>query len=649
MSFREDQLTTKRPESVRDVVLPRRQQFYPSPVDWRNEILYFLLPDRFSDGKEERENRPLLKRDNIPATRPATFRWDHWAQSGGERWQGGTIAGITSKLSYLQELGVSVLWVGPVFKQRGHLNSYHGYGIQDFLEIDPHFGTRKDLVELVEAAHKKEMRIILDIIFNHSGHNWDYENNQENPPFKSWPGYYEKGLWINEEGQPTAAIINDADGVWPKELTSDDCYTRAGKGSLAGEDIDNDHAEMKRTDFDGSFRDFNFDGNDTLTDLARCFKYWIALTDCDGFRLDTLKHVSQPAARNFCGTIKEFAANLGKENFFLVGEVGGPDENAGRYLDVLELNLNATLDIGQSRRKLHQVAKGLEPPKAYFDIVGQWKTELGSHQHSGPRHVTVLDDHDHVSGDKVRFSSDAASDHQIVAGVAIQLFSLGIPCIYYGTEQSLAGPEKSERDQYLPDYNAGNPPPDKYLREIMFGAEHPRQSGRDGLQSGAAGEDSTLPAFGAFGSVGHHCFDKDFPTFKRISALIALRRERPVLRYGRQYLRDIAEPDQAFRPAQAGELIAWARILDDEEALCIVNGNGVSSRGAEVIVDNKLNAGTDAFMQVIHNSAQTVAGASYSGSHPVGERLPVKTRDGAAYVEVRDLPPSEVLVITNLP
>ena len=647
MSFRDDQLQTKRPSSIRNVGLPRRQQFHPSPVDWRNEVLYFLLPDRFSDGQEE--SRLLLKRDDIPAARPATFRWDRWAQSGGERWQGGTIAGITSKLGYLQELGVTAIWVGPMFKQRRHLNSYHGYGIQDFLDVDPHFGTRKDLVELVAAAHQKGMRIILDVIFNHSGHNWDYENDLENPPYKPWPDHYQKGPWINADGQRIASIVGDDDGVWPSELRADEFYTRAGKGSLSGEDIDNDHAEMKRTDFDGEFRDFNFDGNDALTDLARCFKYWIALTDCDGFRLDTLKHVPQSVARNFCGSIKEFAANLGKDNFFLVGEVGGPDKNAGRYLDVLELNLNATLDIGESRRMLHDVAKGLKAPGAYFEIVGQWNPVLGSHQRSGPRHVTVLDDHDHVSGNKVRFSSDAKPQHQVVAGVAIQLFSLGIPCIYYGTEQAFAGPEKEEREQYLPDYNAGNPPPDKYLREIMFGAEHPRLSGKDGLQPGAAGMDSSLPAFGAFGTVGHHCFDNKFPVFVRISALIGLRQQRPVLRYGRQYLRDIANPNQAFRPANAGELIAWSRVLDDEEALCVVNGNGSSSQGADVIVDAKLNAGTGSFMQVIHNSAQTAAEATYAGSHPVGERLPVKIRDGATYVEVRNLAPSEVLVITNLP
>src|SRR5215212_8604957 len=126
MTFKDDILGQKRPDSIRSVTFPRREKFFPSPVDWRNEVLYFLLPDRFSDGGEAA--RPLLDRSNVAAARPAGFRFDRWAQSGGERWQGGTIAGVTTKLGYLAGLGVTAIWVGPVFKQRGHLDSYHGYG-----------------------------------------------------------------------------------------------------------------------------------------------------------------------------------------------------------------------------------------------------------------------------------------------------------------------------------------------------------------------------------------------------------------------------------------------------------------------------------------------------------------------------------------
>ena len=269
-------------------------------------------------------------------------------------------------------------------------------------------------------------------------------------------------------------------GVWPTELQRDEYYTRAGRGDLGAGSLEDPHAEFRRTDFI-DLRDFNFDGTELLDDLSRCFKYWIALTDCDGFRLDTLKHVTQEIGRNFCGAIKEYAANLGKANFLLVGEVAGDDRDAKRYREALGRNLHATLDIGGIRRTLQQVAKGLIAPESYLSFERVWDDDLGSHRESGQRHVSILDDHDHVSGEKVRFSSDAASEVQVVAGVALQLFSLGIPCIYYGTEQSFAGPERSEREQYLPDYNRGSPPPDKYLREAMFGPEHPLATGTAGF------------------------------------------------------------------------------------------------------------------------------------------------------------------------
>ena len=642
MAFRDDVLGQPRPASLAGLALPRRAPCFPSPADWRDEVLYFLLPDRFSDGGEA--SRPRLDRANLPAARPASFRFDRWAQGGGERWQGGTLRGIASKLDYVKGLGATCLWIGPVFKQRGHLDTYHGYAIQDFLDVDPHFGTRRDLVELVDAAHALGLRVILDVVFNHSGHNWNYEAG-ENPPYRPWPGFYPKGPWLDALGRPTAHIGSDADGVFPTELQADGHYTRAGKGSLGAGGTADPNAEHKRTDFDGSFRDFNHDDPRALTDVARCFKYWIALTDCDGFRLDTLKHVSEEQGRNFCGSIKEFAQGLGKANFFLVGEVAGSDDDAQRYRDVLGENLDATLDIGPSRRVLHAVAKGLAAPADYFDLVSAWDPVFGSHREAGGMHVSVLDDHDHVSGHKVRFSSDAASDHQVVAAVAIQLFALGIPCIYYGTEQALAGPEKGLRDLFLPDYGAG---PDKYLREAMFGPAHPRLGGLAGAAEGRAGLDDSLPGFGPFGTAGHHCFDPGAAAYVRIAALAAVRRAFPALRYGRQYPRPISNFGAPFARPPAGELIAWSRILDDEEALCVVNGHGAAARGGEVLVDATLNGGPGDVFEVIANSAQA-ASAGFAGPHPVGDRLPVHFRGPIAFVRIEPLGASEVLVLTNRP
>jgi glycosidase len=650
MSFADNVLGHDRPESIRrEVALPRRQDYYPSPVDWRDEVLYFLLVDRFSDGGED--VRPLLDRNNLAAARPPTpdgepWRWDRWAESGAHRWQGGTLRGVASKLGYLKRLGVTALWLSPVFKQRGHLDTYHGYGIQDFLEVDPRFGDRQDLVDLVAAAHAEGLRVILDIIFNHSGANWVYPGGQRMPPYKPFPEAYAFGKWLGQQGQEIEAIQGGEDGVWPDEFQGGDSYTRAGQGNLGAGDLDDPHAEHKRSDF-FELRDFRLDGPDVLTNLAQCYKYWIALTDCDGFRLDTVKHVSFEEARNFCGSVKEFAAGLDKKNFFLVGEIAGGEYNQERYLEVLDRNLDAALDIGEMRLALNGLAKGLIQPLVYFDGFKAGKAIMGSHRNLGGRHVSILDDHDHVFGDKLRFSSEAASDRQVVAGVALQLFTLGIPCIYYGTEQAFAGPEPSER-RWLPGWGGGDFA-DRYLREAMFGPEHPRQPGTTGLQAPPGGLDPSLPGFGAFGTAGQHCFDEGSPAYVRIAALAALRQDYPVLRFGRQYLRPISFLGRPFAVYGPGEIVAWSRILDDEEALCVLNPHGTEARGAKAVLDAALNS-PGSSLTVVLNTAQAADPAGFAGSHPVGSTLPVRrAADGTAYVELDEVPPSEVLVLTNHP
>lgn len=186
---------------------------------------------------------------------------------------------------------------------------------------------------------------------------------------------------------------------------------------------------------------------------------------------------------------------------------------------------------------------------------------------------------------------------------------------------------------------------DRYLRETMFGPEHPRKDGRDGLAPPPDCLDTSLPGFGPFGTAGRHCFDEANPVYLGVAAACEARKRYPVLRYGRQYLRPIAEFED-FRDAVAGELAAWSRILDDEEALCVVNTNGREERAARVLVDADLNP-PDSAMTVVLNTAQAAGGG---GSHQVGETLPVRrTAGGKVYVEIHRLPVSEALVLMNHP
>lgn len=634
------------PPSRLNTELPSHPIYYSSPSDWRNEVLYFLLPDRFSDGNES--SRPLINRKNLWSARAGNsgnaWSWLDWAQSGALRWQGGTLTGITSKLDYLNELGVTAVWIGPVFKQRGHQDTYHGYGIQNFLDVDPRFGTRRDLVELIAAAHLRGMRIILDIIFNHSGANWNYPGNKTALPYLDYPQRYEFGNWLDCKGLPTSTVSNFDDGVFPLEFQNADYYSRAGWGNLGNGSINDPNAEHKRSDFI-YFRDFSLDTPHCLNDLAQCYKYWIALTDCDGFRIDTLKHVSLEQARNFCGSIKEFAAQLGKEDFFLVGEIAGGDYNADRYLDVLDRNLNAALDIGEMKVTLNKVSRGLVPPSEYFNGFDSGNAVLGSHRNLGKRHVSILDDHDQVFGDKIRLSSLTESENAIVPAVALQLFTLGIPCIYYGTEQSFAGPEAQER-HWLPGWN--NPDykfATRYLREAMFGPEHPLKSGLEGLPSNANRFDELLPGFGAFGTAGRHCFDSSNKIYKKISLLTGLRKNKAVLRAGRQYQRPTTFDNGDFEFSLAATLAAWSRILDQEECLCIINLTDHALEDVKVFVDNNLNR-ANGKMEVILNTAEVNNQTNIF--LPIGSVVEVGVRaNRTAFVHLEQIESFETIVLTN--
>src|SRR5262245_40918851 len=125
-----------------------RRTFTPSPAAWEDQVLYFLLLDRFSDGNEnggyrDEADRPVHE-GSTPLYRAADstkIDYEAWFRAGGG-WQGGTLKGLKSKLGYLRRLGITALWVSPVFKQVAFEPTYHGYGIQNFLDVDPHFGTR---------------------------------------------------------------------------------------------------------------------------------------------------------------------------------------------------------------------------------------------------------------------------------------------------------------------------------------------------------------------------------------------------------------------------------------------------------------------------------------------------------------------------
>ncbi|MGF1461145.1 MAG: alpha-amylase family glycosyl hydrolase [Leptolyngbyaceae cyanobacterium] len=610
------------PTRLANLNVQPRGAVHPSPTNWRDHFFYQLLPDRFSDGQES-------TRPRFDFTQPQQYQaTDHgrW-MAAGNRFVGGTLRGVASKLDYLQNLGVTTLWLNPPWRQRADLDTYHGYGIQNFLDIDPRFGTRQDLRDLVDAAHERGLYVVLDVIYNHSGNNWFYRGEwgdlaaQAEMPYRFSPPYAAHG-YRSAQGESIAQPQTIEDGVWPEEFQNFDWYTRCGSIShweaAAWEDNMSPLTEFRRGDF-FDLKDFNLQNGNVIKALARVYQYWIAVSDCDGFRVDAVKHVSPEESRQFCFEIKEYAQAIGKDNFLLMGEI--TDEGMlGGYLEVFGRNLDAALDIVNANNQLTAFAKGLAHPNAYFDLFND-ATNQGSYRQVGLYHVSVLDDHDMSSrAYKARFAarSDLPSLYQQVAHVVgIQLTMPGIPSIYYGTEQALDG------NQSYHDYGCepAHAYIDRYIRESMFGGD-----------------------FGAFGTQGCHFFDPDHPTYQRI-AVIARLRSRPdavgkTLRRGHHYLRETAFAGSPFAIHGPGELTAWSSILFDTEVLIAYNPHGSEARGADVTVDSGFHTpGTQ--MQVLYRG-------DWSDEHlkhpPQDDFIAVETSNNRTTVRI-DLPPAGMMIL----
>jgi hypothetical protein len=132
------------------------------PVD---EIIYFLLPDRFENGDTSNDRGGLQGGRLVTGFDPTAKGFYH----------GGDLRGVTRRLDYVQSLGATAIWLAPVFKNRpvqgspGHESAgYHGYWITDFSRVDPHFGSNEDMRALIGAAHARGMKVYLDIVVNHT-------------------------------------------------------------------------------------------------------------------------------------------------------------------------------------------------------------------------------------------------------------------------------------------------------------------------------------------------------------------------------------------------------------------------------------------------------------------------------------------------
>ncbi len=530
------------PRSLADLDFRPRGKVYPSPPDWRDVVLYQVVLDRFDDGE-----------DHPPVDRETQHDRDDEA---GWTWQGGTLKGLERRLDYVAGLGVGALWISCPLKQRSGESTYHGYAIQDFLSVDPRFGTTGDLRDLVDACHDRGLYVVLDVVIDHAADIFNYDG----PGAQVYDGgrSFDVAGW-NDGGDKEPADFGPDDAIWPRELQDLVSFARQGE---MGDVTSTSAAEAKDGDF-MSLKKIDLTRPETLGVIVACYKHWIATADVDGFRIDALRHVHHDAASDFVHAIREYALSIGKANFLQVGEVADSDDEMRRYVGSnVELRhggdrdpskdpdgrgdypqLDAVIDFELHRRLIPVLLN----ERSAADAAELWrrrKEYYRDYGRSGAYYLSYLENHDEGARDRHRLLSGTfeqvpdgydrpGGDPRLaVMATAVLLFGMGIPCLYYGTEQGLDG--------------GGDK--DDFLREAMFGG-----------------------TFGPFGTTGHATFDRDHPIYRQITAICDARQSEPALRYGRQYLRPISGDGVHFgEPDQAG-VFAFSRVLDVTEIVVAAN------------------------------------------------------------------------------
>jgi len=393
------------------------------------------------------------------------------------------------------------------------------------------------------------MYVILDIILNHTGDNWAYPGDLPYYFWKEAPGPFEFGFWRQVD---PAHGLQPNDAVWPQALQDPACYKRRGQIRDWGDPEEAIHGDFL------TLKELDLPHPQVLDTLIQAYKYWIATTDIDGFRVDTVTHMESSATAIFCNAIREYAKRIGKHHFFIFGEIVGDDLTIQRYLGRNSRiegtterfpSLDAALDF-PLYFILEEVIKGFADPALLRERYEQFRSLYADHGAAGEHFVTFVDNHDQMVRPYRRFLHRNPLIAQAVMAIGYLLTSQGVPCIYYGTEQGFDG--------------GGNS--DQYVRECMFGGQ-----------------------WGAFETVGHQCFNLEHPLYQNIARIAAVRAREPALRYGRQYFREISGNGIDFGHSIDGRCtLAYSRILDETEIVVAMNLDAAPKRDF-VTVDAHLN------------------------------------------------------------
>jgi len=413
--------------------------------DWRDEIIYQLLTDRFANGDAATDHR----------VEPSALA----------RYQGGDWQGIIDHLDYIEDLGVTSLWISPIVLNVDYdagFDAYHGYWAVDLERVNPHFGDIATLRAFVREAHRRGLSVILDIVTNHMGQVFYYDINNNGQPDDTLfgggerspltriteydPDYDPRGIQaftsLGESG-PSPIRFFDMPEIFrvppsPSLFRDPSVYNRRGRVTDY-----NIREQVLYGDFPGGLKDLNTEDQRVRDEMVRVYTNWILATDIDGFRIDTLKHVDDGFWLDFAPRIRQNLAAAGKTNFFMFGEAfDGSDELIGSYTQPGMLDsvfyfshkFWVFSDVFTNEGPTTQISRLYDQRDANYSSTPQ-EGGIGAR----PRDVLVnfIDNHD-----VPRFlynRPDAGGPDALRSALAYLLTEDGIPCLYYGTEQDYAG------------------------------------------------------------------------------------------------------------------------------------------------------------------------------------------------------------------
>ena len=533
----------------------------------RDEVIYFVLPDRFANG-DPRNDRGGLRGDRL------TTGYDP-ADKGF--YHGGDLEGLTARLDYIQGLGATTIWLGPIFRNKPvqgppgqESAAYHGYWITDFTDVDPHFGTRAQLKTLVDAAHARGMKVYLDIIANHTADVIQYRDCPATGcDYRSKADYP-----YVRRGGPSGAAINDGFLGDPAGRQTAENFARLTRPDYAHEPyVPKGEEAVKKpawlndpihyhnrgnSRFAGESSTYgDFSGLDDLfTESPRVvqgfidiYGQWIDDFGIDGYRIDTARHVNPEFWQAFVPAMLARAKARGIPNFHIFGEVTEIEPGllakftrVDGYPSVLDFAFQAAVaDVINGKSGTDRLAKLFSQDSIYEGgeaAALQLPTFLGNHDMGRIGHFLRAGRPD-ASGDELL--------QRMVLAHALLMFTRGAPVIYYGDEQGFTG-DGGDRDS----------------RQDMFASQV------------ASYNDDVL--IGGASATGDH-FRTDGALYRAISAMARIRAADPALRGGRQAVR--AQDD---KPG----LFAVSRTADSKvgggETLVVFN-TGPTPIAAQVEVD----------------------------------------------------------------